>query len=353
MLDVGHRIARYHNDRITEDRIEQGVGAAHLHDDAALLPVFDERLAGQTFAGGCPHDAIEVVARRVERAVIERRLEQGRTCGVGIGLGRHIHAVSSRLVNGPEEVRDVERPGIGAAAAVDVDHVERGTGRHRIGQHLLKAGIAADAATRPADVSKADDSSLGAELEVTENFEVRRTGRVGDAHPDAECAVIECFAKLGTDGRNGGRIARRVRPGRRCITGALLVRDQRIAICYPAGVKVRSGSSIVDASLSRALGVEPGNGADAGLQFQGRGYAVHGVVAVALVVLTVRVEVDESRRDDEAAGIDGIASAERGAADRSDPAVADAQVTDCVQPGRGIHDPAMQNDPIVDAGLLG
>ena len=82
------------------------------------------------------------------------------------------------------------------------------------------------------------------------------------------------------------------------------------------------------------------------------GDPVHGVVAVALVVLAVGVEIDESGRHDEPRGVNGVATAERAGADRGDPPVDDPEVADGVDLGRGVHHPAAEDDAIVGARSL-
>ena len=66
-----------------------------------------------------------------------------------------------------------------------------------------------------------------------------------------------------------------------------------------------SGSE-VDEGFAFA-GFVPGvDGPDSDFHFEGGGDSVAGFVAVVFVVLTVRMDVDKARGDDESFGLDGV-----------------------------------------------
>jgi hypothetical protein len=69
--------------------------------------------------------------------------------------------------------------------------------------------------------------------------------------------------------------------------------------------------------------------------------------ALALQVLGVLVEIDESGSDDETAGVNDAPSAQRLGGDAGDLAVADADVAHGIQASFGIHDAAALEHKIV------
>ena len=66
--------------------------------------------------------------------------------------------------------------------------------------------------------------------------------------------------------------------------------------------------------------------------------------------MRVPMNVDEARRDDQSAGVDGLASGQRRGADLGDAIAANADVTDGIEPGFRVDDAAAGNHEIV--GLL-
>jgi len=76
----------------------------------------------------------------------------------------------------------------------------------------------------------------------------------------------------------------------------------------------------------------------ADFQFERGGYAVKRFHSLALHLLTVLMQVNESGSDDQASGMDDTASAERVGRDADNLAVEDANVAHGIEAGFGIHD---------------
>ncbi len=85
----------------------------------------------------------------------------------------------------------------------------------------------------------------------------------------------------------------------------------------------------------------------ADFQFERRGYAVERLHALALHLLAVLVQVNESGSDHQPAGMDDAASAQRLGRDADDLSVADADVAHSIQAGFGIHDTSAFEHQIV------
>ena len=101
-----------------------------------------------------------------------------------------------------------------------------------------------------------------------------------------------------------------MRPLRRCVGAAVLVVLEYLSRGHSTAVKVRSAAAIVYARLPFSLGVELIDGTDACFELQRRRDTVHGVVSVALVVLTVRMQVDEAGCDDETRRVDRVSTSD-------------------------------------------
>jgi hypothetical protein len=92
------------------------------------------------------------------------------------------------------------------------------------------------------------------------------------------------------------------------------------------------------------------DGTHADLQFESGRATVTGLDSVVLFVMPVLVEVDESRRHHQAAGIDHTSGRERRARDRRDRGAAGAYMPDCVQARFRIDHPSVVDG---DVKLLG
>ena len=102
----------------------------------------------------------------------------------------------------------------------------------------------------------------------------------------------------------------------------------------------------VDQSFAFA-GLIPGiHGPDPDFHFERRRDAVAGFVAVILVILPVRVDIDEARRHDQAFGLNGLLAPERFRRNNFDLTGGDADVADSIQTGVRIHDVAVGNHKV-------
>ena len=145
--------------------------------------------------------------------------------------------------------------------------------------------------------------------------------------PDRERAAVQAGANAAAD-----RLELRLRRG---LGGGLRRRrgqeDGRVAHHrHPHGDVADAGPE-VHQGLSLAVGVEAIHVAGADLQLERGGDAVGGAQGVVLVVLAVRVQVDEARRHHQAAGVDGGPAAQRLRGDGRDPSRGDADVAHGVE----------------------
>src|SRR5205823_11274758 len=95
-----------------------------------------------------------------------------------------------------------------------------------------------------------------------------------------------------------------------------VVRDE-----CPARAHVAGADAVIDEGAAVALGVPRRDRVGANLQLERRRHAVVRIVAVALGILSVGVEIDEPGRDDETRDREGLARRERLDGHRRDPAV--------------------------------
>ena len=98
---------------------------------------------------------------------------------------------------------------------------------------------------------------------------------------------------------------------------------------------------------------EGGDVGRADLEFECRSDAVHGFDALAVEILGVLVEIDESRGDDQSGGMDDAAATERPGGNAGDFAVENADIADGVEAGFGVHDAAAGKDQVVLLGGRG
>ena len=99
---------------------------------------------------------------------------------------------------------------------------------------------------------------------------------------------------------------------------------------------------IID-ELQRTSGVDR---VDPDLQFHRRRHPVAGLIALALGVLAVGVEVDEPRRDDEARRVEHFARLGPAAADGDDDPVAQGHVGHRVEAALGVDDPPPRHEQV-------
>jgi hypothetical protein len=107
----------------------------------------------------------------------------------------------------------------------------------------------------------------------------------------------------------------------------------------------------VDRRAAAARRVERGNVRHADLQVERRRDAVLHGKPIGGGIVDVGVEIDEARRDDQPARVDGLASGQRLRRHGSHEAARDADVADPVEVRLGIDDPPAPNHE-VEGGLL-
>ena len=84
----------------------------------------------------------------------------------------------------------------------------------------------------------------------------------------------------------------------------------------------------------------------ADLELERRSDAVEHLAAVGLVGLLVGMEIDETRRDDQAGRVELLAAGERAFGDRRNLSTSDAEAADSIEPGFRIEDPSSRNHEV-------
>src|SRR5687768_8202523 len=108
--------------------------------------------------------------------------------------------------------------------------------------------------------------------------------------------------------------------------------------------------TVVDQHLPLSLSVPTIHVARSDFQLQRRSHAIHGLETIVFFVLTMLMEIDEARRNDEAFRIDDSAAYQFGSRDRFDGPAGDTNVAHGVESRFGIDHSAIKNDDIV--GLI-
>src|ERR1041385_8282938 len=130
-------------------------------------------------------------------------------------------------------------------------------------------------------------------------------------------------------------VADRGRAGER-----LVVSDQR-----PPRAHMADAHAVIDEAPALPRGVPGRDRVGPDLQLQRGRHAVVRVVAVALRVLPVRVQIDEPRRHHEAVHVERLSRRERVDRDGGDPALPDGDVARGVQARLGVeHAPAREHE---------
>src|SRR5882762_10127355 len=102
--------------------------------------------------------------------------------------------------------------------------------------------------------------------------------------------------------------------------------------------------AIVDQRVTFLVFQEPGDIGHADFHFQGRGYSVQRLDALAFYVLAVLVQIDESGSDDQAVAVNDTPPAQRFGRDADNLPVADADVAHGIEAGFGVHDASALED---------
>ena len=106
----------------------------------------------------------------------------------------------------------------------------------------------------------------------------------------------------------------------------------------------------MDEGVSAPLGEKGGHVGPSDLHLQGGRDAISSLELIVLRAERVLVQIDEARRDHEAAGIDEAGALERLRADARDPIPGQADVEHAVPAGLGIHDAAAADDDVEALG---
>src|SRR5207248_10853992 len=144
-----------------------------------------------------------------------------------------------------------------------------------------------------------------------EDLLAARTRRVCDAEPHAERPLAEPAFHQGIESRELGVLQRAMGPAATLVAdrgGAgerLVVRDER-----PACAHMADAHAVIDEAPALPRAVPGRDRVRAELQFQRGRYAVVRIVAVALRVLAMRMQIDEPWRHHEAVHVERLSRLE-------------------------------------------
>ena len=250
---------------------------------------------------------------------------------IRICFRRHVASFGSRVAD------HLEHPGrFGQAGAVDMHHVQGSTGLRSERQRLLEAVDAR------ANVHVDRSLRLPGDAEQDEQLGACRGGRVRESGADVDRALAQAGVDASSDLIN--------LVGRCRAIGAVAHRHDRTGIVHHrhSDFDMADADAVVDQLAGIALAIP---GRDVGrpqLQLQCSRHAVERVEAVGLCRLSVGVQVDEPRGDDEAARIDRVPADDRVRRDDGDASVLEPDVPDGVEPRGGIHHAAAEDHAVVD-----
>src|SRR5437763_4607934 len=179
-----------------------------------------------------------------------------------------------------------------------------------------------------------------------------RARRKAYPEADADLAFDEALLDHRIESGQAGCRDLRVRPAAARVAqregaGERLVLPQQRA----ARARVTRADAVVDerSGLARRVPWRHRIGPD--LELERRRHAVVRVVAVALGILPMGVEIDEPGSDHEAAHVECLAGGERFGRDGGDATAQDGDVADGVEPRLGVEDaPAREHEIVLRAG---
>ncbi len=141
----GDAVTGHHHERVGERLSDRAVRNLEDHHGGTLPTESREAGAGQAFASRRIEDIVIGDGHALLPAGIEHRgLKSGGPSGVRVRFRRDIEAALAGAANDLEEERCVS-----LAHARHVDHVQRGTRRRRVGDHLLQPRHAAPGSRVP------------------------------------------------------------------------------------------------------------------------------------------------------------------------------------------------------------
>ncbi len=332
---VQNAIARDHHQRVRHGQLHDVFRDRVDGHEAALLAVFGEALRSQALAGGGPLQVAEAdPALPLLPALVEdRRPQVGHARGVRVGLGRDIEPARAC----PLDHRQAQRS-LAQSHAGDVDHVYAGAGGRGVGDHFLQgvdhAGLQR-AAVAHMDVER--NLALRRQPEQLQHLGARFVRQVGDAKSDPERAFVQPAANprqhVGELFRRSGALHRFI--ARQQLAGVMPHRDARRQLA--------AGGAEVDQRPAFALCVPRGDGVGAHLHFKRRRHAVARLETIVFGRLPVRMQIDESRRDDQSRGVDRRPAPERRRGNGGDLPAANTNVPHRVEIARRV-----QHTPVGD-----
>ena len=232
-------------------------------------------------------------------------------------------------------------------------HVERRAARCGVGDHLLQRRDASSGRRIPtAQVYEAGDAELRRHPEATEDLLPTGPRRVLDPEADAEPAVSQPLREQRIESRqlSGGQ-----RPMRPDLVGIEQGRKagERLVVAYHGATRTRvpHGRAIVDERVALARSVPRRHGVTADLELEGGRDPVVGVIAIALRVLPVGVEIDEPGSDDEALHVERFPSGGDLRGQRHDSAAQDPHIAGRVEARLGVEHASPHEDEVVGLAL--
>ncbi len=191
----------------------------------------------------------------------------------------------------------------------------------------------------------------GRAAERLQHLKTRRRWCVLQSHPDAQPTCIEARFDEATHRRD--LIWRSDHVAGRIEWQQSVSRDTAVAQYGHSRLDVTGGGAEVDQRRTFALGVEFRNVRGAGFQFERGGDTIHRHHTVVLVVLPMRVQIDESGAHHQTTCVDHAATAQWGRADRSNAPAANPERADRIEAGLGVDDAATADHDVVGDCLRG
>ncbi len=302
------------------------------HDGTPDLAIALKARAIQPLARGWPFQLGQTIIGSVFVDVLDGGGSDLRHSGIiRIRLRRH---VAPRGACGADQLEHRRR--FAKAGAVDVHHVQCSTGFAGERKRFFETGDPGR------DMHVDRGFGLCRDAEHREQLVARCRRRVRKPGADADRALLETiFQAL----RDLGDLR-----GRGSAIGSVAHRHPRAGIVHHRhpDLDVPDADAVVDALAGFALAVPGLDVRRADLELERGRDAVQRIEAIGLRVLSVRVQVDEARGDDQAPCVERVSALDRVRRDDGDAAAREPDISGPIEPGGGIHHMSAEDHAVVD-----